>query len=150
MIDLIQLEKPRLLADQMAEDGSFPRELQRTKPYIYSAFNLTLFTLICQALSNDAGDLFHYRTPDGKSLARGYEFLFPYLQNKNAWPYGRDIQGFEEQPLCNHGLLFAGLAFDKKEYIEVWKALRDKAMSREGERNTVANEPLLWLRPFNT
>src|SRR5579863_2047316 len=40
--------KSVLLPDQMKSDGSFPRELGRTKPYGYSLFNLDAMAAICQ------------------------------------------------------------------------------------------------------
>src|SRR3546814_8211733 len=43
--------KEVLLPGQMAEDGSFPLELERTKPYGYSLFNLDAMATICQILS---------------------------------------------------------------------------------------------------
>ena len=43
------------LPGQMAVDGSFPRELARTKPYGYSLFNLDAMVMICQVLGNTAG-----------------------------------------------------------------------------------------------
>ncbi len=42
------------LPGQMAVDGSFPRELARTKPYGYSLFNLDAMVMICQVLGNTA------------------------------------------------------------------------------------------------
>lgn len=40
--------KTVLLPNQMAADGSFPLELERTKPYGYSLFNLDAMATICQ------------------------------------------------------------------------------------------------------
>ena len=36
-----------LLPGQMAPDGSFPKELARTKPYSYSIFNFDAMTMLC-------------------------------------------------------------------------------------------------------
>lgn len=43
------------LPGQMAVDGSFPRELARTKPYGYSLFNLDAMVMICQVLEGKKG-----------------------------------------------------------------------------------------------
>jgi len=43
------------LPGQMAADGSFPREIARTKPYGYSLFNLDAMVMICQVLGNSRG-----------------------------------------------------------------------------------------------
>src|SRR5258706_2168657 len=44
--------KTILLPDQMDVDGSFPKELRRSKPYGYSIFNLDAMATICQILSD--------------------------------------------------------------------------------------------------
>jgi hypothetical protein len=43
------------LPGQMAVDGSFPKEIARTKPYGYSLFNLDAMVMICQVLENSRG-----------------------------------------------------------------------------------------------
>ena len=52
-----------LAAEQMAADGSFPRELARTKPYGYSLFNLDAMATICQILSTPEDDLWTFELP---------------------------------------------------------------------------------------
>ena len=79
--------KTVLLPSQMAVNGSFPLELKRTKPYGYSIFNLDAMTTICQILSSKQDDLWNYETADGKSIKKGIDFLYPYLNNKQSWPY---------------------------------------------------------------
>jgi hypothetical protein len=72
-----------LLPKQMNNDGSFPQELRRTKPYGYSIFNLDAMTTICQVLSTKEDNLWTYETADGKSIQKGIAFLHPYLANKS-------------------------------------------------------------------
>jgi hypothetical protein len=43
------------LPGQMAADGSFPKEIARTKPYGYSLFNLDAMVMICQVLESSKG-----------------------------------------------------------------------------------------------
>jgi hypothetical protein len=47
--------KTVLLPDQMGTDGSFPRELRRTKPYGYSLFNLDAMSTVCHIIINRRG-----------------------------------------------------------------------------------------------
>jgi len=58
--------KTVLLPNQMAVDGSFPKELRRTKPYGYSIFNLDAMATICQLLSTKKDNLWNYVTADSK------------------------------------------------------------------------------------
>src|SRR5207245_7225349 len=43
--------KEVIVPEQIATDGSFPRELGRTKPYGYCLFNLDVMSAVCQILS---------------------------------------------------------------------------------------------------
>lgn len=57
--------KTVLLPKQMDVDGSFPREINRTKPYGYSLFNLDAMATICQILSTEDDNLWTFTSPDG-------------------------------------------------------------------------------------
>jgi hypothetical protein len=46
-----------LLPGQMAVDGSFPKELVRTKPYSYSIFNFDAMTMLCVSLEGTGESL---------------------------------------------------------------------------------------------
>jgi hypothetical protein len=81
--------KEVLLPNQMAENGSFPLEIRRTKPYGYSLFNLDAFMTAAEILSDENHNLYQFSTPDGKNLELGAEFLFPYVEDKSKWPYER-------------------------------------------------------------
>ena len=87
--------KQVLLPDQMAADGSFPRELKRTKPYGYSLFNLDAMATICQILSTPGDDLWKFTTTDGRSMQKAVAFMYPYNdgQIEVARQAGRDVLG---------------------------------------------------------
>ncbi len=92
------------------QDGSFPLELKRTKPYGYSLFNLDAFAAICQILSTPSDDLWAWTTPDGRGIRRAVAFLYPYIKDKSAWPFAHDVMYFDQWPVRHPSLLFAGLA----------------------------------------
>ena len=87
------------LPDQMGEEGSFPRELGRTKPYGYALFNIDAFANVAQILSTQEDNLWEFETPDGKSLKLGMEFIFPYIKGKSSWPYGKDVYKRDKWPV---------------------------------------------------
>jgi len=62
--------KTILIPNQMAPDGSFPQELQRTKPYRYSLFNLEVMSGIAQVLSTRPDNLWTFTLPDGRCMAK--------------------------------------------------------------------------------
>lgn len=137
--------KEVLLPSQMGEDGSFPLELERTKPYGYSLFNLDAFMTAAEILSDENHNLYQYSTPEGKKLELGAEFLFPYVKDKSKWPYAEDVMYWDEWPVRHPFLLFAGNSYNKPEYIELWKTLEGYPETQEVIRNLPIRNPLLWL-----
>ena len=137
--------KEILLPDQMAEDGSFPLEIRRTKPYGYSLFNLDAFMTAAEILSDENNNLYQFSTPDGKNLELGAEFLFPYVKDKSKWPYEQDVMYWDEWPVRHPFLLFAGRAYNKPEYVDLWKTLDGYPETQEVIRNLPIRNPLLWV-----
>lgn len=138
--------KTVLLPDQMAEDGSFPLELKRTKPYGYSLFNLDAMTALCQELSIPNDNLFTFSTPDGKSIEKGLEFLYPYIKDKDSWPYKKDVMYWAEWPVKHSSFLFGGLALKNNAYLDLWKSLDADYDNPEVIRNMPIRYPMLWIQ----
>lgn len=133
-----------LLPGQLAEDGSFPKELTRTKPYSYSIFNFDVMTMLCVSLRGTGDDLILYRLPDGRGIRKAAEFLYPYLKEKDRWPYRKDVEHFDSLPVRSPGLLFAGLACGKHEYVDLWMTMNPDPQDPEIVRNYPIRQPLLW------
>lgn len=140
-----KMYKTVLLPDQMADNGSFPLELERTKPYGYSLFNLDAMTGLCQELSDDDENLFIFTTENGKSIGKGLAFLYPYVKDKNSWPYQKDVMYWEEWPVKHSAYLFGGLALDREAYLELWKSLSADFDKPEVVRNMPIRYPMLWV-----
>ncbi len=137
--------KKVLLPNQMAADGSFPLELRRTKPYGYSLFNIDAFAGVCQILSTPEDNLWEYTTEDGRGMRKGMEFIFPYIADKSIWPYKPDVLYYDKWPVRQPSLLFAGIAFNKPEYIRTWLRLEADPKTPEVIRNLPIRHPLLWI-----
>ena len=137
--------KTVLLPGQMAADGSFPLELKRTKPYGYSLFNLDAFFTTAKILSSNEENLFNFITPEGLTLKKGAEFLYPFVADKSKWPFPPDVMYFDEWPVRHSFLLFAGEAYNNPEYIELWKSLEGYPKTAEVLRNLPIRNPLLWI-----
>jgi hypothetical protein len=134
-----------LLIDQLSQNGSFPLELKRTKPYSYSIFNFDVMAGLAQSLKGSGVDLTTYALPDGRGLCKAAEFIFPYLKDKNKWPYKKDVEHFDSWPVRSPGLLFAGVACHHPDYISLWKTLNPDPTDKEIIRNYPIRQPLLWV-----
>ncbi|SDC02777.1 alginate lyase family protein [Niabella drilacis] len=137
--------KTVLLPNQMAPDGSFPKELARTKPYGYSLFNLDAMTTICQVLSTKSDDLWNYQTPDGRSIKKGIAFLYPFIADKNKWPYKQDVMYWNNWPVAQPALVFGAAFFKKKDWFDTWKKLDHAPETEEVIRNLPVRNPLIWM-----
>jgi len=137
--------KKVLLPEQMAKDGSFPKEMARTKPYGYALFNLDAMTTICQILSTAEDDLYNYQTPDGKSIKKGIEFMFPYMKDKTKWPLPPDVMYWDQWPVAQPALLFGAARFGNNNWFNLWSRLDHFPEVEEVIRNLPVRNPLIWL-----
>jgi hypothetical protein len=134
------------ISKQMANDGSFPAELKRTKPYGYSIFQLDNLVTLCQVLSTPENDLWNFTLPDGRNIRRAVEFMYPYLADKSAWPRKPDVNAWEDWPARQPHLLFAGLAFKEPKYLALWRKLPSDPTNEEVRRNIAITQPVLWIK----
>jgi hypothetical protein len=137
--------KTVFIPTQMADDGSFPQELRRTKPYGYSLFNIDAMCNLAEILSTPDDNLWEFQTQDGKSLKKGMEYIFPFIADKSKWSFAKDIYIWEEWPVRQSSLLFAGLAFQNKEYISTFLNLPANPTHPEVIRNVPVRHPVIWL-----
>jgi hypothetical protein len=131
--------------EQMAVDGSFPAELKRTKPYGYSLFVIDAMAGIAQIASTHSDDLWTFALPDGRGMRKAMEFIFPYVEDKSKWKWNHDVLYWDEWPVRQPSLLFAGLRFEKPEYLMVWQRLKADPETPEVVRNLPLRHPLLWV-----
>ena len=129
----------------MDANGSFPRELARTKPYSYSIFNFDVMAGLCQSLKGLSPDPPAFHLADGRGLCKAAEFIYPYLKDKSAWKWARDVEHFDALPVRSPGLLFSGLACHEQKYIDLWKTLNPDPTDKEIMRNYPIRQPLLWM-----
>ncbi|MBI5380412.1 MAG: alginate lyase family protein [Opitutae bacterium] len=138
--------KEILLPRQMAADGSFPRELARTKPYGYSIFNLDVMTALAQLLSTPEENLLTWTLPDGRSIAKGIAYLAPFLADKTKWPGKRDVMYWDDWPVRQPALIFGALATGNTDWLATWRKLNPDPSVEEIQRNFPIRQPVLWMR----
>ena len=130
--------KEVFIPTQMAEDGSFPQELARTKPYGYSLFNLDAMATLCHILSEDGEDLW-------ESLRKAVDYMLPYVQDKGGWPFAKDVMYWDEWPVAQPAFLFAWLRHGDDAYLQAWEKFEHFPTNAEVLRNLPVRNPLLWL-----
>ena len=138
--------KTVLVPNQIAVDGSFPQELRRTKPYGYSLFNLDAMATICQILSTQEDNLWRFELEDGRGIRRSLAYMTPFIRDKKTWPLKPDVMYDEEWPMRHPSLLFAGIAFNDRDYIALWKTLKADSGVEEVIRNFFIRQPVLWVK----
>lgn len=137
--------KTVLLPNQMAVNGSFPLELERTKAYGYSIFNLDAMVMVCQILSTSKDNLWAFETADGKSIRKGIEFLYPFVADKSKWTLKPDVMFWENWPVAQPFLVFGANQYKNQAWFNTWKRLDLKPTVEEVIRNLPIRHPLIWL-----
>ena len=137
--------KTVIVPNQVAADGSFPQELRRTKPYGYSLFNLEAMATVCQILSTPADNLWEFESTEGRGMRRAMKYMVPFIRDKKTWPLKPDVMYDSEWPMRQSCLLFAGRAFGRADYVELWKKLPADSRVEEVIRNFFVRQPVLWV-----
>jgi len=96
------------IATQIADDGSQPEELRRTRSWHYSMFNLEAFFRLA-ALGERVGvDLWRYEAPNGGGIRKALDFLIPNARRERPWPY-QSIGEWETSPFADLLVAAAGV-----------------------------------------
>jgi hypothetical protein len=144
--------KETLFPNQMTNNGSFPRELARTKPYGYSIFQADNLAMLCVLLSTTNDDFWKFTLPDGRAPRNSVDFIYPYLADKNQWlADGRrkDVMHWDDWPARQPCLIFAYAEFGDQKYFELWRKLPADPADLEVRRNIAITQPLLWIASPN-
>ena len=79
-------------------------------------------------------------------MRKAVAFMAPYIRDKKSWPLKPDVMYDEEWPMRHSSLLFAGMAYDNRDYLALWKTLKPDSMGEEVVRNFFIRQPLLWVK----
>ncbi len=139
----------------VSKPRSFPRRSHRTEasrlnslaPSPMGIRSSISMRLECSrtCLSTGPDNLWDYALPDGRGVANCFHFMAPFIANKQSWPYRHDVQYFDDLPVRQPSLLFAGLAYRKQQYIDLWTRLDPDPTVPEVIRNHPIRQPVLWL-----
>jgi hypothetical protein len=132
------------LRNQINREGQFHEELATPNPYRNTLFNFDLLCGVCQLLASPFDLLWDYELPDGIGLRSVAAALYPVIADRNKWPGVSDAQHFHDLPGRRPGLLFAGRAYKRLEYIDLWRSLPPEIPPALAESFPI-REPLLWI-----
>lgn len=77
----------KVLAGAQTPDGGFDSELKRKQSLGYSIYVVLAYQTLARCGAETGDDLWHYESPNGRSLERGVAFLAPYLAGDKAWTW---------------------------------------------------------------
>ncbi len=79
---------------------------------------------ISALVSNDAHDMWEIPSKNGHRVSDMYDFIVPYIADKSAWPYARDIQYWDQWPARHVALVLGAIALNEPGYVALWSNLK--------------------------
>jgi hypothetical protein len=116
--EIIERVKTKRIDLQIKPDGKQPLELERTKSWGYSVFNLNALFHLAYLGDNVGVDLWNYETPDGGSIRKALDYILPFTLNMDEWKY-EQIQKIDIDSIYPL-LILAEKKFNKNIYSD-WK-----------------------------
>lgn len=132
------------LRNQINVDGRFPQELATPDPFRNTLFNFDLLAGACQLLASPFDLLWDYELQDGPGVRAVAAFVYPAIADPTRWTYVADASHFRDLPGPRPGLLFAGRAYHRPEYVQLWRSLDPLAVPEEIGASFPIRQPLLW------
>jgi beta-glucosidase len=105
------------IREEIEPDGRQPHELERTRAWDYSIFNLQAFLRLATLGERVGVDLWNYRTSDGRGLQKAVDYLIPFATGEKRFPYQ---QITELRPSALHPILRrAAVGWNNPTYREI-------------------------------
>jgi hypothetical protein len=103
---------------QMADNGSFPDELSRTKPFHYELYNLNAWTILAATLDHLGHKVSKYESKNG-SLQKAINFIIPFYQNPSSWKNQTELEP-KIETYAEPFLYLASSLYQKDNYNQLW------------------------------
>jgi alginate lyase len=115
----LKTAREKRIAIQIDPDGRQPLELVRTRAWSYSVGNLDGLTLLATLGERIGVNLWNYRTADGRSIRRAFDYVIPFALGEKKWP---DQQLGEWQPQILYPIMRRAAARYRDEKYQVLMA----------------------------
>jgi hypothetical protein len=132
------------LRNQINEVGVFPQEVSTPNPYRNTLLNFDLLAGACQLLASPFDLLWDYELQDGPGMRSVAAHLYPVILHPEKWGYMADADHFTELPGPRPALLFAGRAYNRPEYVDLWRKLDALPVPADLAGAFPIRQPLLW------
>ena len=132
------------LRNQIDANGVFPQEVSTPNPYRNTLLNFDLLAGACQLLASPFDLLWDYDLQDGPGMRIVAAHLYPVILHSEKWGYMADADHFTELPGPRPALLFAGRAYNRPEYVELWRKLDAQSVPGNLAEAFPIRQPLLW------
>ncbi|MDQ3440832.1 MAG: alginate lyase family protein [Planctomycetota bacterium] len=84
---IIQKHGPGRIAKQIEPDGRQPEELERTKAFDYSRYNILAHEDLAMLGERVGVNVWAYQTDDGRSLRKAIDWMLPFMTGDAKWQY---------------------------------------------------------------
>ena len=111
---ILQAVPEKRMAVQIAEDGSLPLELARTRPLHYSLYTLRACLTLARVGEEVGVPLYDAVSSNGRSLKLAIDYILPYAKGEKALPR-KDIAKDDEAPFW-HALHLANRHYHNPAY----------------------------------
>jgi hypothetical protein len=132
------------LRNQIDANGVFPQEVSTPNPYRNTLLNFDLLAGACQLLASPFDLLWDYDLQDGPGMRIVAAHLYPVIAHPEKWNYMADADHFTELPGPRPALLFAGRAYNRPEYVDLWRKLDAQPVPANLAEAFPIRQPLLW------
>jgi len=102
---------------QVGAEAGAPREEERARPLVYSAFNAEAMATTCRIAQAQGIDLWSMQSKSGATLAAAITNLAPHLADRRKWDK-EQIAEFQADGI--YFLAFAGIGLKKPEFLQLY------------------------------
>lgn len=121
---LVSVGIPLIIDEMIAEDGSQPLELARTKSWDYSSMNLLGIMSFARASEHLGRNLWDRKNDKGVGIQDALDFMLPFATGEKTWEYDQ-ISDFDGSKL-QAALYLGALKYKEEKYLNLAKNLSAK------------------------
>jgi hypothetical protein len=115
----------KFISTQIDPDGRQPLEMERTKAFDYSRFNLEALGNLAMFGQQLGVDLWNFKTEDGRSLRAALDWFAPYASGEKKWEGQQIVDPKMAEAMRVYR--WAANAYNEPKYERVAQAIRSRA-----------------------